>query len=79
MKISILIKNLMALKKRQGDVEVLISSDDEGNSYGSLGKKAVDWASGKKCIILFPSGHIDPMDVEVYNSFPIWSYRSYGR
>ena len=36
MKVSVLIKNLQKLKKQYGDIEVITSSDDEGNSYSPI-------------------------------------------
>jgi hypothetical protein len=39
MKLGKLIKELQALKKEVGDVQVVLSSDSEGNSWGTLHEK----------------------------------------
>ena len=59
MKISQLIKELEAAKKDVGDLEVVMSSDDEGNNFGIVNKNSlcVDFQPGY--IALYPSGNID--------------------
>jgi len=55
MKISKLRSILLQIKKEQGDLEIYMSSDSEGNSYGTLGKEARDsihW--DEKRVILYP-------------------------
>jgi hypothetical protein len=54
MKISELIKSLRELKKKFGDVPVLLSSDEEGNSYGTISEDSFGRDATEKYIIIYP-------------------------
>jgi hypothetical protein len=55
MKISKLTKAMGELQSKYGDVEVLISSDEEGNSFGELGDKQLQVEKlDKGTIIIYP-------------------------
>jgi len=62
MKISKLVEMLNQAKRELGNIEVAISSDEEGNSLGSLeadylfGKAKCD---GKKHLIIYPTGGVE--------------------
>jgi hypothetical protein len=55
MKISKLTKALGELQRKYGDAEVLISSDEEGNSFGELGDKQLQVEKlDKGTVIIYP-------------------------
>lgn len=57
MKISNFIKRLNYIKERVGDVEVVLSSDSEGNSYGSTNDWSFGWEEEKQTnyVLVFPN------------------------
>jgi len=58
MKLSKLVKALNQIKKESGDMEILFSSDPEGNSYNSLGDiLSFDVNNGKA--LIFPSHEVE--------------------
>lgn len=52
LKISELIKALEFIIKESGDLPIFMSSDEEGNSYGTITKESFSW--NKKAIIIYP-------------------------
>lgn len=63
MKISNLIKALESVKKQHGNLDVLVSADPEGNSYGDLGK-ALNIDKLKKTLLVFPERIIFADDLD---------------
>lgn len=60
MRISELTKKLNQLKKQFGDVQVVLASDSEGNSFGSIDHTCFSYedgsfANGRKAIIVNPN------------------------
>lgn len=56
MKISKFIEKLNFIKEQTGDVEVVLSSDSEGNSYGSTDDWSFFWeAEMYKYIVIYPN------------------------
>ena len=54
-KISKLIQNLNAIKSECGDLQVYLSSDSEGNSYGTIEYgKSFGTNKGSKVLVLYP-------------------------
>jgi hypothetical protein len=62
MKISKVIKALENIIKTTGDLELKISSDPEGNSFGLLGNRALQYEATQKAIVIYPVDNEDPMD-----------------
>ena len=61
MKISGLVKKLNAAKKEFGDIEILISCDEEGNGFN----KDVDigwYDQNRKIVALYPYGDVLPTE-----------------
>lgn len=55
MRISQIVSHLNKVKTFNGDLEVYLSSDSEGNSYSDTGKKPEDCIySDSKKVILYP-------------------------
>lgn len=65
LKISELIAELEMIRRNHGNVPVYLSSDEEGNSYGSLTGRSIEFVSDttpsviagstkQPCVILFP-------------------------
>lgn len=55
MKLNDLIRQLEQVKKQVGNVEILFSSDPEGNTFGDLGKKVLRVEQVNKSLIaVFP-------------------------
>lgn len=54
MKIDELIKNLLELRAQEGNKEIVISSDPEGNNYWSLDKNYM-FGLNNKTLILYPT------------------------
>lgn len=57
MKIDNLIKALQSVKAEYGNLDVLVSVDPEGNSYGDLGK-VLNFDLINKALLVFPEHNI---------------------
>ena len=53
--ISQLIEALQQVQKDEGDKEIVLSSDPEGNSFGTISSEDAFGAEGKDYIVLYPS------------------------
>jgi len=52
------VKELIKFLKFSGDREVILSSDEEGNSFGGLRLLDIEGTKDGKKVILFPSGNL---------------------
>ena len=52
MKISELVKQLKAVEKAEGDVQVYLSHDEEGNGFATIESESISVDGGK--VIIFP-------------------------
>jgi len=54
MKISGLLRTLKVIKKVNGDLEVFLSADSEGNHYGTVEKGSFGFGGEWKGLVIFP-------------------------
>ena len=52
MKISELVKQLNAVEKKEGDIQVYLSHDEEGNGFATIENDSISVDDGK--VIIFP-------------------------
>jgi len=52
--VSQLIEGLEQILKDEGDREIVIASDEEGNSFGTIGVTSFGFDEDDKCLIIYP-------------------------